>query len=58
MRALLVEKNCWTAIDPGYRDIPENELNQEQSRLNRKALNLLIRNVSTAHLEDMTAFEP
>lgn len=53
IRALLVEKNCWTAIEPGYKEIPEEDLNQEQSRLNRKALNLIIQNVSTAHLEDI-----
>jgi hypothetical protein len=51
MCALLVEKYCGMAIDPSYRDIPENDLNQEQSRLNRKALNLSIQNVSTAHFE-------
>jgi hypothetical protein len=51
MLALLVKKNCWTAIDPGYRGIPENDLNQEQSRSNKKALNMLIQNVSSAHLK-------
>ena len=48
-RAVLVQKNCWEAIDLGYAA----ELNPDEKKINEKALNFLFLVVEDQFLDDI-----
>ena len=48
----LVEKNCWTAVDPGYGD---DEMTEDQARINRRARAYLLKHVGKEYIEDISS---
>jgi hypothetical protein len=52
-RAVLVQKNCWEAIDPGYGA----ELKPEEKKINEKALTFLFLVVEDQFLDDIADCE-
>lgn len=48
-RAVLVQRNIWSAVNPGYGDT----MNEDQQKINEKALTLLFLIVEDSYLDDI-----
>jgi len=48
-KAEMIERNCWNAVEPSFSE----DMNQDQLRVNKKALAFLSKHVADSYVEDI-----